>query len=105
MREEESDRFFGRSAEIAELVERFRRHRIVAIVADSGTGKSSLARAGFIRAFRGGALIDPMREGAREKICQVVTMRPGADPAAGLRQGLTEAAERLGRSLSISAEI
>jgi ABC-type dipeptide/oligopeptide/nickel transport system ATPase subunit len=59
MREEESDRFFGRSAEIAELVERFRRHRIVAIVADSGTGKSSLARAGLIRAFRGGALIDP----------------------------------------------
>jgi ABC-type dipeptide/oligopeptide/nickel transport system ATPase subunit len=87
MRKEESDRFFGRSAEIAELVERFRRHRIVAIVADSGTGKSSLARAGFIRAFRGGALIDPMREDAREKICQVVTMRPGADPAAGLRQG------------------
>ena len=61
MREEESGRFFGRSAEIAELVERFRRHRIVAIVADSGTGKSSLARAEFIRAFRGGALIDPMR--------------------------------------------
>ena len=104
MREEESDRFFGRSAEIAELVERFRRHRIVAIVADSGTGKSSLARAGFIRAFRGGALIDPMREGAREKICQVVTMRPGADPAAGLRQGLTEAAERLGRSLDDAGE-
>ena len=47
MREEESDRFFGREAEIAELVEKFRKHRIVAVVADSGTGKSSLARAGF----------------------------------------------------------
>ena len=43
MREEEADLFFGRTAEIAELVENFGRHRIVAIVADSGTGKSSLA--------------------------------------------------------------
>ena len=105
MREEESDRFFGRKAEVAELAEKLRKHRIVAIVADSGTGKSSLAQAGFATAFRGGALIDPMREGAREKIWQVVTMRPGADPAAGLRQGVTEAAERLGRSLDTRASL
>jgi hypothetical protein len=37
MREEESDRFFGRKAEITALVEKFGRHRIVAVVADSGT--------------------------------------------------------------------
>jgi hypothetical protein len=68
MREEESDRFFGRKGEIAALVEKFRKHRIIAVVADSGTGKSSLARAGFAPAFRGGALIDPVREEARDKI-------------------------------------
>ena len=61
MREEEADRFFGRDAEIEELVEKFRKRRIVAIVADSGTGKSSLAEAGFVPAFRGGALADPLR--------------------------------------------
>jgi hypothetical protein len=105
MREEESDRFFGRSIEIAGLVERFRRHRIVAIVADSGTGKSSLAKAGFAPAFRGGALIDPAREDVREKIWSVVTMRPGIDPVAGLRQGVTEAAEKLGRSLDAQASL
>ena len=60
------------------------------IVADSGTGKSSLARAGFAPAFRGGALIDPAREEARDKIWQVVTMRPRADPAEGLRQGVDD---------------
>ena len=98
MREEESDRFFGRKAEIDELTEKFRKHRIVAVVADSGTGKSSLARAGFAHAFRGGALIDPMREGARDKIWQVVTMRPRADPAEGLRQAVEIAAQKLGRS-------
>jgi WD40 repeat protein len=100
MREEESDRFFGRGAEIAELTEKFRKHRVVAIVADSGTGKSSLARAGFAPAFRGGALIDLAREEARDKIWQVVTMRPRADPAEGLRQGVETAAQKLGRSLA-----
>ena len=55
------DRFFGRDAEVEGLVEKFRKHRIVAIVADSGTGKSSLAEAGFAPAFRGGALADSSR--------------------------------------------
>ena len=105
MREEESDRFFGRKAEIAELAEKFRKLRMVAIVADSGTGKSSLARAGFAPAFRGGALIDPAREEARDKIWQVVTMRPRADPAEGLRQGVEIAAQKLGRSLADVASL
>ena len=105
MREEESDRFFGRKAEIAELTEKFRKLRVVAVVADSGTGKSSLARAGFAPAFRGGALIDPVREEARDKIWQVVTMRPRADPAEGLRQGVEIAAQKLGRSLADVASL
>ena len=65
MREEEADRFFGREAEIEELVEKFRKHRVVAIVADSGTGKSSLAEAGFVPAFRGGALADSCARASR----------------------------------------
>ena len=77
----------------------------VAIVADSGTGKSSLARAGLAPAFRGGALIDLVREEAREKIWQVVTMRPRADPAEGLRQGVEIAAQKLGRSLADVASL
>ena len=105
MREEEADRFFGRKAEIAELTEKFRKHRLVAVVADSGTGKSSLARAGLAPAFRGGALIDLVREEAREKIWQVVTMRPRADPAEGLRQGVEIAAQKLGRSLADVASL
>jgi monovalent cation:H+ antiporter-2, CPA2 family len=99
MREEESDRFFGRTSDVSELTDKLRKHRIVAVVANSGTGKSSLAQAGFVPAFRGGKLIDPAREDAREKIWHVVIMRPGADPAAGLRQGLTESAEKIGRSV------
>ncbi len=98
MREDEADRFFGRKAEVAALVDKFRRHRIVAIVADSGTGKSSLAGAGFAPAFRGGALADLSRDGPDDRIWHIVTMRPRANPEEGLRSGVTEAAEKLGRS-------
>ena len=99
MREEEADRFFGREAEVKELVEKFRKHRIVAIVADSGTGKSSLAEAGFAPAFRGGALADPSRSEPDDRVWHVVSMRPGANPEEGLRTGVSEAAQKLGCSV------
>src|SRR5262245_9215632 len=69
---------------------------MVAIVADSGSGKSSLAQAGLIPRIRGGALEDKSREAPDERVWQVVVMRPGADPIENLRIGVTEAAERLG---------
>ena len=95
MGEDEADRFFGRKAEVAALVDKFRRHRIVAIVADSGTGKSSLAQAGFAPAFRGGALADPARAEPDDRVWHVVTMRPGSNPEEGLREGVIRAAERV----------
>ena len=98
MREEEADRFFGRDAEIEELAEKFRRHRLVAIVADSGTGKSSLAEAGFASAFRGGALADPSRSEPDDRVWHIVSMRPGTNPEKGLRTGVSEAAEKIGLS-------
>ncbi len=98
MREEEADLFFGRAAEVAELVDKFHKHRIVAIVADSGTGKSSLAEAGFAPAFRGGALADKARSGPDERVWHVAAMRPRANPEEGLKLGITEAAEKLGLS-------
>lgn len=98
MTEREADRFFGREAEVAELVEDLRRNRLVAIVADSGAGKSSLAMAGLAPAFRGGALADPARRGPDDRIWHVVVTRPGGDPLEGLRRGITEAAERMGLS-------
>ena len=98
MREEEAHLFFGRKQEISDLAEKFRKHRIVAIVADSGTGKSSLAEAGFVPAFRGGALADLLRSEPDDRVWHVVSMRPRANPEEGLRLGISEAAEKLGRS-------
>ena len=98
MTERESDRFFGRDAELAELVADLRRNRLVAIVADSGAGKSSLAMAGLAPAYRGGALADPARRAPDEALWHVVVMRPGGNPLEGLRRGVTEAAQRMGLS-------
>ena len=98
MTEQESDRFFGRDKEVAGLVEALRRNRLVAIVADSGAGKSSLAMAGLTPAWRGGALADPSRLEPDDALWHVVVMRPGGDPLEGLRRGVTEAAERMGLS-------
>ena len=104
MREEEADRFFGREEEVKELVTKFGKHRIVAIVADSGTGKSSLAEAGFIPAFRGGELADRSRDDPDDRVWHVVTMRPGTDPKEGLRTGITTAAQSLGQSPELARE-
>jgi TIR domain len=39
MDESWANRFFGRQAEVRELVDKFKKHRLVAIVADSGAGR------------------------------------------------------------------
>jgi TIR domain len=99
MTEAEADLFFGREEEIDELVEMFSRSNLAAIVADSGSGKSSLAQAGFVPAFRGLRSTGKPEE-VDDRIRHVVVMRPGDDPLEGLRTGVTHAAEELGRSES-----
>jgi hypothetical protein len=105
MDESWANRFFGREGEVRELVEKFKKHRLIAIVADSGAGKSSLAQAGFIPAFRGGALADESREEPDDKIWHVVVMRPGSDPVQGLKDGITDAAKLLGLSGSEQSQL
>jgi WD40 repeat protein len=105
MTEADADRFFGRNEEIAELVGLLKQHRLIAIVADSGAGKSSLAQAGLIPAFRGGALSDTGGREPDDRLWHVVVMRPRRDPIEGLRRGVTEAAERLGRSADQGAAL
>jgi tetratricopeptide (TPR) repeat protein len=98
MTEADADRFFGRNEEIAELVAMLKQHHLIAIVADSGAGKSSLAQAGLVPNFRGGALSDTAGREPDDRLFHVVIMRPRRDPIEGLRRGVTEAAERLGRT-------
>jgi hypothetical protein len=50
--EEDADRFFGRETLVRELVARVKESRFVVIAGPSGSGKSSLVRAGLIHTLR-----------------------------------------------------
>ena len=69
----ESHLFFGRDAQVAELVGRLERHRFLAIIGVSGSGKSSLVRAGLIPALERGGVWEAARRWRR-----VVTQPAGA---------------------------
>ncbi|SHL21047.1 nSTAND1 domain-containing NTPase [Actinacidiphila paucisporea] len=67
--------FFGRDELVARLVEKLGEERLVAVVGASGSGKSSLLRAGLIPALRSGD-----GAGARPSAIRILT--PGPRPAA-----------------------
>lgn len=80
-REQDATHFYGREAEIEELLQRLRRHPFVAVIGPSGSGKSSLVSAGLIPALRSSTLFGP-------GTWLVRTMRPGAQPMAELALAL-----------------
>jgi WD40 repeat protein/DNA-binding SARP family transcriptional activator len=52
--EQDADRFFGREADVTVCLERLHQHGVLAVVGPSGSGKSSLVRAGIVPALRHG---------------------------------------------------
>lgn len=82
---DEKHLFFGREQQTAEILVRLREHRFIAAVGSSGSGKSSLIRAGLLPELYGGT----MRAAGTH--WRVAVMRPGADPIANTAQALCEA--------------
>jgi hypothetical protein len=54
--ERHAELFFGRDADVQRLLEQLKANRFLAVVAPSGTGKSSLVRAGLVPRLRQGGL-------------------------------------------------
>jgi WD40 repeat protein len=81
---EEDFLFFGREQQTNELLELLRVHRFLAVVGTSGSGKSSLVRAGLLPALFGGTMVSV---GSR---WEVAVMRPGGDPIKNLAQSLID---------------
>ena len=81
---EEYRLFFGREGQSDELIERLQRARFLAVVGTSGSGKSSLIRAGLMPALRGG-----MMKGAGSG-WRIAVMRPGGDPIGNLAAELVK---------------
>jgi predicted chitinase len=78
----ESHLFFGRDGQIEKLLDKLTRMRFLAVVGASGSGKSSLVRAGLTPALRGG-----MMTGAGSN-WRVAVMRPSNDPIGNLARAL-----------------
>ena len=82
--EEENHLFFGREGQSDELLSRLQRTRFLAVVGTSGSGKSSLVRAGLLPALYGG-----MMAGAGSG-WRIAVMRPGHSPLGNLAGALAE---------------
>lgn len=91
---EESDRdiYFGRAGEIASAIDMLRGHGVVALVGASGSGKSSLARAGVLPRAAEGAL------GGWPRAWDTAIATPGRDPRAAILEALAPFVEHLAKS-------
>ncbi len=74
----EAHLFFGRDQQVLDLADRLGRNHFVAVLGLSGSGKSSLVRAGLIPAIERGRLLEPGRT------WRVAVTRPSGSPFANL---------------------
>ncbi|MBN2146646.1 MAG: hypothetical protein JW726_04620 [Anaerolineales bacterium] len=83
--EEDAELFFGREELTAQLVNRLQQQRTLVVVGASGSGKSSLVRAGVIAALRRGeALADGSLPPAGSENWQMEVITPTAHPLEAL---------------------
>lgn len=82
---DDSHLFFGRDAQITELASRLRKNRFLAVVGTSGSGKSSLVRAGLLPELLGGTMASAGSSWVS------ATMRPGGDALTNLARSLVDA--------------
>jgi energy-coupling factor transporter ATP-binding protein EcfA2 len=79
----ENHLFFGRDEQVGTLLRKLAQHRFVCVVGTSGSGKSSLVRAGLLPELYGGFLA------AAGSFWRVAVMRPGSDPLHNLAAALS----------------
>ena len=83
--QEEDYLFFGREEQTIELLRRLANNRFVAVVGTSGSGKSSLVRAGMIAELYGGTMTQA------GSTWEVILLRPGGSPIENLARAMVEA--------------
>ncbi len=78
----ENHLFFGRDGQSDELIRRLRKNRFLAVVGTSGSGKSSLVRAGLLPALHGGFMA------GAGSYWRIALFRPGGNPIGNLAAAL-----------------
>ena len=79
---DESHLFFGRDGQSEQLIAKLAHTRFLAVVGTSGSGKSSLVRAGLLPTLLGGFMTSAGSD------WRIAIMRPGNDPIGNLAQAL-----------------
>jgi hypothetical protein len=79
---DENHLFFGRDGQSNELLRRLRRNRFLAVVGTSGSGKSSLVRAGLLPDLQSGMMAGTSSH------WRIALFRPGGDPIGNLAAAL-----------------
>jgi WD40 repeat protein len=78
--------FFGREEQTLELLQRLHLHHFVAVIGSSGSGKSSLIKAGLIPALQAGYLVNDRDHWL------IASMKPGQNPLSNLVTAVLEQA-------------
>jgi WD40 repeat protein len=92
-REEDAAFFIGREDFTATLIEKVRSSSLVAVVGASGSGKSSVSRAGLVPA---------LRRGANHHVWEVLTLTPGPTPLHALLAALSPPPEDMSRAARLA---
>ncbi len=90
----ESLLFFGRQEQTLELLQRLHKHHFVAVTGSSGSGKSSLIRAGLIPRLKAGFLVNDLDRWI------ISIMKPGEDPLCNLADALLSQLDYAGQIFS-----
>jgi len=94
--EKDAGRFFGREMLVAKIVGRLAKTRLLAVIGASGSGKSSLVRAGVVPALRRGErLADESLPPTDSGQWDIRALTPGAHPLESLAATLTKESESI----------
>lgn len=94
--EEDAEFFFGREGDVQRLLERLKTSRLLAVLGPSGSGKSSLVRAGLVPGLRAGGVLG-------SEAWTIRVMRPGAEPLSALAAQLLSLSAEQGMQATVDA--
>ena len=104
--EKDADRFFGRETLIAKIVGRLANSRFLTVIGASGSGKSSVVRAGVIPALRRGErLTDGSLPPTDSGQWDIRILTPSAHPLDALAASLTRESESVSAATALRADL